>query len=266
MTTSENLLVEFEHTLRHRRHLAESTVRDYLYKLMRLEALTRTSLRNTRIEDLDAFMETPTLSWSTRTKTVTIFRIFHRWGARRSLWPLDVEIEEMRLPKRPHTETRPLTLNEARLLLALSTENPVERKLVRLGLYAGLRFNEIRMLDHDDWFTALDGSERLRVRDGAKGGRPRELPVHRSIGNSLPGVVSRRQLLNAAHRLRDLSGIEDFVTRMLRRTLAEMMSLKRVERVVIGDCLGHVPRSIVEKHYAPPRWDEKVDAFERVEY
>ena len=248
-----------------RRHITPSSARDYERRLRRLERLTGKHRTQVDALDLEDFLERD-LSWSTKNQSLVAFRLYYRWAIRRQLREPDPEIEEIQVGRRVQAETVPLTVEQARTLLAVA-HGPVQRRVVHVPLYGGLRFSELMVLEADNWIENRAGDWKLDF--VGKGGKRRKVPVHPRLQAVRDEILSvsptRRQLLTAVTEVREESGLW-ITTRTERRTFAEMLSEGGVERDVIGDVLGHSPTSVTAMHYAPPRWGEDVDAIGRLPY
>lgn len=265
--TSTDYRALFEQYLIHRRQVESSTAYDYLRGLDRIERETGVPPHLLSALVLEDFLASDEIGWSAKNLSLVAARLFHTWGARRGYWKLDPEIPELRLRRQRGRETQPLTLPEAQRVLGLA-RSPIERRLVYLGLWAGLRLIEITSLQPSWWVVGVGGAEELRVL--GKGSYRRVIPVHVRLAERraevLAGAAERRRLMKAMRRLQELSGIEHLSTRTLRRTFAERLSRAGVERDVIGALLGHAVTSVTTGHYAPVRWKEQQKAIEQLDY
>lgn len=249
-----------------RRHVSESTARDYERAIVRVERFCGLSRFEINTPALEEFLSNGA-SWSTKNQSLVAFRLFHRWGVRRGYCTPDLELEELRLPRRRYALTLPLTAPEAQALLRAAS-SPCQIRLTHLGLYAGLRFEEIRSVSPTTWVVGVAGTQQLRV--WGKGSVYREVPVHPELERVREQILerdcTRRNLLTAVTQLRTRLDIPYMTSRTLRRTFAEALSEAGVEREVVGGLLGHSPSGITATHYAPVRTREKTEAISCLHY
>jgi integrase/recombinase XerD len=109
-------------------------------------------------------------------------RAFFKWAWRRDLVAADPTAKVER-PKVPQREARPLGGGEVRRLIDL-TIDPMVRRMIMLGAYAGLRCSEIAGLRGDDVFVA----ERILVVRNGKGGKDRVVPMTSELVEELGEV------------------------------------------------------------------------------
>jgi len=249
-----------------RRHVSESTARDYERAIVRIERFSGLSRFEIDTTVLEEFLSNGS-SWSTKNQSLVAFRLFHRWAVRRGYCAPDPQIEELRLPRRQYALTLPLTGPESRSLLS-AARGSYQTRLIYLGLYAGLRFEEIRSVSPTSWVMGVSGGQQLRI--WGKAGIYREVPVHPELERVRHRILerdcTRRNLLTAMSHLRERLEIPYMTTRTLRRTFSDALSDCGVEREVVGALLGHSPSGITARHYAPVRPREKASAISRLHY
>lgn len=249
-----------------RRGVCDSTAYNYLRSIRRLERWSGVSRQELSIDQLDRFMSSPAWSWKTKNITLSAYRIYHRWGARRGLWEFQFEIDELMLRKKRHIIQPALTITQADTLLQVA-HTPMDQRLVYVGLYTGLRLAEIAALDRSSWSPDDNGGV-LRVI--VKGGNERELPVHPELAPRLEHILSvpgdRKRVQRAAIRMRRHIEEPGFSTHWLRRTFGQALSECGVERDVIGALLGHSPSGVTVSNYVPVRHKELREALGRLHY
>lgn len=242
------------------------TAYNYLRAIRRLERWAGESRRDLSIDKLERFMSSPAWAWQTKNQSLIAFRMYHRWGAHRGHWEFNLEIDELMLRKKRHIIQPSLTIPQADALLQVAHE-PMDQRLVYVGLYAGLRLAEITALDESSWIRDDDGGV-LRVI--VKGGDERELPVHPELAPRLEHILSRpgdrKRVRRAAVRFRRHIDEPGFSPHWLRRTFGQTLSECGVERDVIGALLGHAPSGVTTTHYVPVRKKELREALNRLHY
>jgi integrase/recombinase XerD len=150
------------------------------------------------------------------------------------------------------TEPTWLTDDERKMLLA-SGLSPRDRAIITTFLFAGLRSNELRMLDIQD----IDfENAQIHVRYG-KRGKKRTIPLHKRVADALkqhldsrtsgPVFLSERQQRISNRGLRHLikrlgaeAGIEkDLHPTALRHTFAVSLFRNRVDFRTVRKLMGH---------------------------
>jgi integrase/recombinase XerD len=126
------------------------------------------------------------------------------------------------------------------------------RRMVALGLYAGLRCAEIAAIDGSDLFLHLD-PPMLHVRNG-KGGKDRAIPIHPELVELLRGAPAAGPLFPGQRGNEHVSGGSvsallsrhlkrcgiDATPHQLRHTFGtEMTKMARGNLVVVADAMGH---------------------------
>lgn len=220
-----------------------------------------------RAWDLEAFLASD-YSWHTKNLGLIAVRMWHRWGAERRFWERDPELLDLKLRRQALPAPKALTLDQARLLISLA-RSPVEKRIVFLGLYAGLRPGEIREVSSKDWFVTAAGEEVIRVQ-GKRTSPERDVPVHPRLSMARSELVvvamTRRQMLRVVRGFREPLGVEDFSAKWLRATFGQALQGLGVERDVISALLGHAVGSVTATSYVPVSRQERIDAIRRLHY
>jgi integrase len=252
--------------LLNRRRVKRTTADDYMRHLRYIGEHFGQHPLELDADDIETYLEQP-MSWSRRNLTLVALRHQTRWAKRRGL-PHDDQIEELHPGRRDQAVTQPLSLDEAQRVI-VSARTLIQRRVVLLGLYAGLRRFEIIDVGRDDFVTGLHGWPMLRVL--GKGDQLRNIPVHDAIASNkqaiLEGWAPKRTMQNAIARLRQQTGISHLTIRCFRRTFSETLHERHdIERPVIGGLLGHSTSGITETHYVPPRPGELIHAMQVLDY
>lgn len=109
-------------------------------------------------------------------------RTFFRWAVSRDLLPLNPTtlVDPVKIPK---ALPRPIG---PEVMAALVTSALRARRMIALGLYAGLRNSEIAGLDASD--VDLHNEPPLLIVRNGKGGKDRAIPVHPVLAEMLTGL------------------------------------------------------------------------------
>lgn len=264
----ESLETRFDHWLTGRRLVAETTAADYIRSIRHVARHAGVSVEKIRSHHLDTFLADPHLSWHTKSLRLIATRIWHRWGAERGCWPIEVDLLDTRLRQRPIPDPNALTLPQVFALLQ-AARSDIERRLVYPGLLAGLRPGEILDLSSARWVIGLSGLQELHVQ-GKRTSPARRVPVHPVLArlrDDILGVApSRKDLLAAARGLRDPIGVEDFTPKWLRPTFAQALREADVENVIVGALLGHARLGVTADNYSPPTMAKMGRALQRLPY
>lgn len=246
--------------LRRVRLVTESTIISYESDLVRLERYVGLPRHQIQLAHVASFLSN---GFSPRTKERTFFswRMYHRWGAARGLWQLNPEVIETRMRKK-RVRVRPaLTAAQARVLLH-GAMGPVEIRTFYLGLYTGLRLAGICAVDKHSWKGGL-------ISLYVKANWPLVIPVHQALTARRAEILSvnpsRKQIQGVCHRWRAHLDVP-LSPQWLRRTYDQRLRFLRIEASVRHALMGHAPSSIEDLHYAPPTWEEMVDANARLYY
>lgn len=129
---------------------------------------------------VEAFLLTRHLSARTRYWWLSTIHTFYRWAIRNGYATTD-PTERIERPKLTQNLPRPIAT--ADLAFALSSAPPVERAVLSLMAFEGLRAQEVAGLRRDDVLDTID-PPMLFVTKG-KGGKQRAVPLHDDTASSL---------------------------------------------------------------------------------
>lgn len=182
---------------RYRRHvqsrgLAAKTVERYLATVRLFgDFIDPLPLDAARAEDVEEYLARHRNA-KTRHAYRSDLKMFYAWAVRRdglAANPLD-DVDRVRVPR---AMPRPLPDDAVACVLACGPLRT--RRIVGLGMYAGLRNAEIAALDAVD--VSLHHRE-LVVRDG-KGGKDRLVPIHPMLAGLLEGIGVRGPVIVGRH-------------------------------------------------------------------
>lgn len=250
----------FAEYLIYEKNLSATSAATYAHALERLQRFCNKPWTALHVEDVRAFLRWPHYNASTKNSTLVGLKAALKWGVLEGLWPVS-PIMSMDGPKLIRNPKPSLSTSEVQTLL-LYARKPNEKRVLVLGLYAGLRVSESARIGHDEWLE-----DRLRFL--GKGRKIREVPVHPELLKHRTSILTSQPtadtLKSTCRSISFASGIH-FSSHSLRRTAAVRMSEARIPREVVGAILGHAPTSVTESAYAPVRWEEKLEAMERLTY
>lgn len=156
------------------RGFSDKTVRRRCSVLTRfrnwIEPLTLSEVTPELIEEWVAAFTSPATRHAYRSDIAT----FYEWARKRKLVKVN-PAEATDAIKVPRTLPRPLPTDVVDHILD-TCHDPTVRLWCALGLFAGLRCNEIAMLARDD--VTLHGDAPTLVVRGGKGGKDRVIPLH----------------------------------------------------------------------------------------
>jgi len=239
--------------------------------------------RDWAVRDYRSYLMTvPRRKPSTVNAHLTAVDDFYR---RRGIGPALARREE--LPK-----AAPRALNkqdQLRWLRAAEHASARDKGLAHVGFYGGLRIAEIVALDVDD-IRASARKGHLVVRYG-KGGRYREVPLHRALRTTLEewlkeraawagsddatalflnrrgGRLSTRGAYDALTALAGKAGIQvgsdrDFTPHVLRHTAGTTLTRAGTDIVLVAEILGHSVETA--RRYALPTEQDRQAAIDRL--
>lgn len=236
-----------------RRLVKPQTAADYLRHIRRVCRHAGVTFPELRAHHLEDFLSDPRFSWSTKNLGLISVRLGHRWGADRGFWKRDVDLLDTRLRRKRPKARRGLTMEQAHLALS-HAHTEIQKKLVLLGLYQGLRLDEMVSIDTGCWVEDEFGGFKMLILD-SKFDKDREVPVHKVLlphrDLLLGTATTRKQLQKAAHQLREPVGREDLTPQIFRATFGQTHRNLGTERQVIGELLGHAQIDVTTTNYAP---------------
>ncbi len=143
-------------------------------------SLEPATLADATLSDIEEWLASKA-SVRTRHAYRSDLRVFYAWAVKRDVLATDPteHVESVRVPK---SLPRPVG-NDVHVALLTGTLRT--RRMVALGLYAGLRCAEIAALDGGDMGT---GSEAVLVVRNGKGGKDRVVPMHAELVAIMTGV------------------------------------------------------------------------------
>lgn len=193
---------------------------------------------------------------------------------------------ELGMAPKLRTAPRPMSLDDAmKYLDAAWSLGPEHYMIATLGLYMGLRQNEIRTRKWRDFFEA-DG--RLWCDIDGKGGKHRREPVHSQVGEAMrmlrnthrdptwlfPSPVAARSgepaspvwVLRRHHAILDAAGLPYTRLHDLRHTFATYLRRRAGADIqVVQQALGHASSSTTEV-YVQILPSEVADAVDRLDF
>jgi integrase len=116
-------------------------------------------------------------------------RAFYRWARQSGIVEHD-PAEVLTLPSVPRRLPRPI--DEYDLAIALQAARPKMRAMITLAAWAGLRCQEIALMDWADVYREPDGSAFLHVRYG-KGQKERRVEIGQVVVQALQAYGMRRR-------------------------------------------------------------------------
>jgi integrase len=224
----------------------------------------RSLLRHIDPAPLGAVTEDLVLDWlatmprpSTRHAALSDLRVLCRWALRRGLLDHD-PTEHVPRVLVPRTLPRPLPDGAPALVLA-ACRDVLDRRIVLLGLCAGLRASEMAALHRRD----ID-QQHLIVRAG-KGGVDRRVPTHPALWAELVDVrgwvlpsprwdcdhLSPITVSSRMTRLLRSVGIEGSAHRLRHSFASELARATGGDVLLIGDLLGHQDPSTTLSYCRP---------------
>lgn len=237
----------------------------YLTNLGVLERITGKPISRVTADDLREFKRTD-YSPAYKQSIVVAVRQFHAWGALEGYWDRN-GIADVPTPRNPRDPRPPMSVAEAHRMLT-EARNPLEKRAVGLGFYAGTR--------------AIESAERIGPREWqpdrltfvGKGNKKRSVPVHPELALIRDEILSEQPgskdvLIGAFTRLRDRIDASDVegkpaTTHSARRTFASQVYDLGAPWEVVQKLLGH--GGDVTGFYAEIVWAKLVDAVAPLDY
>lgn len=137
--------------------------------------------------DVEAFLSTRRLAARSRYWWLSALHTFYRWAIRNGYASLD-PTERIERPKLRQTLPRPIAT--ADLAFALAGAPPVERAILSLMAFEGLRAQEVAGLFRDDVAETLAIPMLFAMR--GKGDKPRAVPLHADTAAALAALPMPR--------------------------------------------------------------------------
>ena len=149
-------------------------------------------------------------------------------------------------------------------------QEPGQHRLVRLGVFAGLRIREITQLIRENWMR-----ESRMLRLTGKNSKRREIPVHEELEPYLDEIFdmnphSRQPGTSTSNLDRVGRGLQlrtdvSFKSHQLRKSFATNLGNHDVPYDVIQHLLGHAG-DVTRKYFKKPPMHVLRDAIERIQY
>lgn len=215
-----SMLISFLHHIRIIDGLAESTVDQYGYEIMRyFRYLTLIKLEWPNIEDvtdevvseffnektvLEADKETITTYLyflasdknnepTTRKRSIMALRTFYTYLHKTEKKISENPLEDIRSPRLGHKDPKVLDLNQCEALISAAMNSPTGERdscIITLALHLGLRRNEIHLLNLND-FSRQSGTIRIK----GKGNKERTLQLNETCFYYLERYLDVRPVL-----------------------------------------------------------------------
>lgn len=261
--------VLFAQHLVKRCNLMPGTAFTYEQNLLRGERWLRKPAEEISAPDLERFLLESEYHPSTKNGTLVAYKRYHKFRAL-VLQRCDLNgIMAIEGPRQVRIPTRPLTLDQARTLLDAAKKSR-EVRIIRLGLYGGLRVAEAASIGRVHW---IYDDDELKLGFVGKYRKYREIPVHPELERVRDLILSETTtdgtLKHVCRSLSHYTGIP-FSSRSLRRTFSRRLRKAGVDRAIVGFLLGHGPRNVTETHYTPVEDDvedgEAIRAMAKLSY
>lgn len=211
-------------------------------------------------------------------RTLALVRKMFNWGIGRGLVETNpcVQIEA---PGRENQRQRVLSENEIRTLWAAFGEiGPMMGPMFKLRLLTAQRGGEVASMRWQD--IDLDARSWTIPPEASKNGLAHMVPLSDAVIDLLrelrrisggsewvfPSPRPGQHVQNvqkAAVRVRELTGIDDFVLHDLRRTAASYMTAMGISRLVVSKILNHVEQGVTHVYDRYSYDHEKRDALDR---
>lgn len=157
-----------------RRNLGKATIASRRQKLLLLaEHVHPVSLVAVTREQIEDFLDPRPLGPRARYTYISHFHAFYEWALLEGLVGEDPTMRIQR-PRLPRLSPRPIRTEELERALALAP--PVEKAMITLAAFQGLRAKEIAGLMREDVLEHQD--PRVLIVASGKGGHQRVLPLH----------------------------------------------------------------------------------------
>lgn len=255
--------VRFAQYLIQEKGLTPQTAYTYEQGLLRAERFLTKSADDMTFDDWRRFLRDSQYHPATKGATLIGLKAHHRWGIVEGRWERDDRKVELSAPKQVRIPLPALKPHEAAKLLEAATR-PNEKKLIYLGLYAGTRITETASIGPGQW-----DEREAKLGFIGKGRKFREIPVHpclATIRHEIVSAASSRNTLKQVMRSMSFYTGVACTSHSLRRTFAQSLRRARVQDSVIAALMGHAPISVLDAHYAPPTFDEMVEAILKLDY
>lgn len=198
----------------------------------------------------------------TRRQKLWTIRTWAKW-CRTMGWIGRDPTEGISPPRIKRKKVRYLTFDEVERLLKASKRTPIEDH-IKVAIYSGLRFKELRCLDHRD----VDVKGRWLNLENTKTDRPRDIPIFDQCYPAFRRFMKERTfgITKSGYWERQFKSVFEKAKllhpgfRVLRRTFATHLLLEGIEQYIVAQWDGH-DLSTQERYYAGYRKSDRPLVF-----